>query len=355
MNLLTSSRLHTYQRCARAHELRYERGIVSCAPAPALVFGTAVHAALEAFWRAWGDGGIGATEGALDALRGHVLDDDAAIRARVMVAAYCARYTRLAARCDVLGVEVEFRTPIVDPDTGVTVPGWTLAGKLDALVRLEDGRVAIVEHKTAGRDVSPGSDYRTRLTLDAQIGVYFDGAEALGHPADVCLYDILAKPAADRLRATPVEDRRYTQPKSRACKACKKAPGIHAEDGIACTEGRIVTDPGGVLYASQRADDETLEAFEERLLSAVEADPDRYLVQAEIVRTDAERAELRRDVIATLRGIELARRKGHSARSAQACFAHGRCDYLDACLAPASLDDPHRYRRLPTIHPELTT
>jgi len=355
MRLLTASRLHTFQRCARAHELRYEQGIATVATPHALTFGTAVHAALEAFWRAWQGDGFGATESALDALLGHALDDESLVRARVMVAAYCARYTRLAARCDVLGVEMEFRAPIVDPWTGARVPGWELAGKIDALVRLPDGRVAIVEHKTAGRDVSAGSDYRTRLTLDAQVGIYFDGAEALGHPADLCLYDILAKPSAERLRATPAEERRYTQPKSRACKGCKKSPGTHTEDGIVCAEGRIVTDPGGVLYASQRADDESLDAFAERLMVAFEADPDRYLVQAELHRTEAERKTHRLDVIAAVRAMEVFARMGHAPRSAQACFAHGRCDFLDACLAPAALDDPHRYRRLPTLHPELTT
>lgn len=355
MRLITASRLTTFQRCARAHELRYEFGYTTTVTPLALAFGTAVHGALEMFWRAWQHGGYGATEAALDALRAHPLDTENAIRARVLVAAYCTRYSRLAARCDVLGVEMEFRAPLVNPDTGAAVPEWELAGKIDALIRLEDGRVAIVEHKTSGRDVSAGSDYRARLTLDAQVGIYFDGADALGYSADLCLYDILAKPPAERLRATPESDRRYTKPKSRACKGCKKAHGVHTEDGITCADGRIVTDPGGVLYADQRAEDESLDAFEERLLTAVESNPDRFLVQAEIVRTDAERLACRRDVLAVVRAIEISRRTGHSARSAQACFAHGRCDYLDACMAPASLDDPHRYRRLPTLHPELTT
>ena len=208
-HLLTNSRLVAFQRCARAHDYRYEQGITPTAAAPALVFGTAVHAALEAFWRGWQRGGFGATEAALDALNEHPLDAETLVRARVMVGAYCARYTGFAARCTVIEVEREFRAPIVNPDTGGVVPGWELAGKLDALVRLPDGRVAIVEHKTAGRDVSAGSDYRTRLTLDAQIGIYFDGAESLGHQPEVCLYDVLVKPSLDRLLATPEDARRY--------------------------------------------------------------------------------------------------------------------------------------------------
>lgn len=322
-NLLTNSRLVSFQRCARAHDHRYERGITPTSSAPALVFGTAVHASLEAFWRAWQRGGFGATEQALDALNEHALDDETLVRARVMVGAYCTRYTGFAARCTVLEVEREFRAPIVNPDTGVAVPGWELAGKIDAIVRLADGRVALVEHKTAGRDVSAGSDYRTRLTLDAQIGIYFDGAEALGYRPELCLYDVLVKPSLDRYLATPEPARRFKK--------------------------------DGTLYANQRAEDESLDAFAERLFAAIEANPDRYLVQAEIHRTDAEREACRRDVLATARAIELTRRARYAPRSAQACFAHGRCDYLTACLAPGEINNPHVYRRLPVLHPELGT
>jgi hypothetical protein len=369
VNLLTASRLTTHQRCARAHQYRYELGLSGLTTAFALLFGTAIHAALEAFWRAWMANGYGSTEQALDALNSHAstdskagLDPFALAKARVMVAAYCARYTRLAARSEVLAVEQEFRAPLIDPDTGVDLAahGWQLGGKVDAIIRMPDGRVAIVEHKSAGRDASAGSDYRARLTLDAQVGLYYEGAAALGFAADLCLYDVLVKPAQEPFAATPEADRRYTKASSKACKGCARkkdaqpAPHIDHDTGLTCdSNGRIVTDPGGALYASMRAEDETVEAFEARLFAAIEADPDRYLIQAEIVRTDEERADCRRDAVAVVRVIEIERRRGYAARSAQACFAHGRCDYLDACLYPSSVDDPHRFRRLPVIHPEL--
>ncbi len=120
MHLLTASRLVKFQRCARAHHYRYELGVAPVQSAPALAFGTAIHAALEAFWRAWMTDGYGSTEAALDALDACGLDPYALVKARVMVAAYCARYMRLAARSEVLAVEVEFSAPLVDPDSGRT-------------------------------------------------------------------------------------------------------------------------------------------------------------------------------------------------------------------------------------------
>lgn len=357
-HLLTASRLVKFQRCARAHHYRYELGVAPVQSAPALAFGTAIHAALEAFWRAWMTDGYGSTESALDALLACGLDPLSLVKAQVMVSAYCARYMMLAARSTVLAVEVEFSAPLVDPDSGVTSGRWLLAGKIDAIVRLPDGRVAIVEHKSSGRDASAGSDYRARLTLDAQVGIYFDGAEALGYAADLCLYDVLVKPSMEPALATPPEERKYTKPKSRACRECAKkapAPGPHFDEKaqVFCVDGQVQTDPGGVLYANLRDRDETAEEYAERLMAAVEADPDRYLVQAELVRTAEERDDCRRDVAATVRAIELNRRQGYAPRSAQSCFVHGRCEYLDACHAPSMIDDPYRYRRLP-IHQELS-
>ena len=358
-HLLTASRLVKFQRCARAHHYRYELGVAPVQSAPALAFGTAIHAALEAFWRAWMSTGYGSTEAAIAALEGHPLDAFTAAKALVMVSAYCAKYMRLAARSEVLAVEREFACPLTDPDTGVTSARWQLAGKVDAIIRLPDGRVAIVEHKSSARDASAGSDYRARLTLDAQVGIYFEGAAAMGYAPDLCLYDVLEKPSMEPLTATPAEDRKYTQPKSRVCKECSRKkdpkPAPHWDDvaKVFCTDGHVVTDAGGRLYANQRDRDETVEEFTERLCAAIEQEPDRYLIQAELVRTDSERADCLRDVCAVVRAIELSRKTGYAPRSAQSCFVHGRCEYLDACHAPSMIDDPYRYRRLP-IHQELS-
>jgi hypothetical protein len=40
--------------------------------------------------------------------------------------------------------------------------------------------VLVVEHKTSSEDVTPGSFYWSRLRMDGQVSVYFDGARALG-------------------------------------------------------------------------------------------------------------------------------------------------------------------------------
>jgi hypothetical protein len=248
--------------------------------------------------------------------------------------------------------------------TGIAHPVFRLAGKIDAMVRLSDGRVALIEHKTTSQDATAGSDYRRALTLNAQVGIYFSGARALGISADVCVYDMLRKPSLDALRATPEESRQYTQPKSRACKLCKKhgkGATRHVEDGIACIDGRIVTDPGGKLYANQRERDETPAEYEQRLLLAIMEEPDRYLVHAEIVRSDSELADLAWDLWHTAetitRTMETVRQCADVRavpRHPSACLTHGvPCAYLPVCEGTASARDTTRYQRLNNPHVEL--
>lgn len=372
VHLLTSSRLRLYQSCPRAHHYRYEVGLTPTAPETgARALGTAVHAGLEAWWLAYKEGAPqyalpSAIRSAEDAFPFDEPFTLAMIRA--LVTGYDAAWCDWAAGVEVLGVELPFEAPLTHPVTGAPSATWRIAGKLDALVRLSDGRVAIIEHKTRAGDAAVGSDYRRKLTLDPQVSTYFEGVRALGYEADVCVYDVLCKPSIKPLLATPEEDRIYTQEKSRACKECRKveknrAPLPHIEGGIACVEGRIITDAGGRLRANQREHDETAVEYEKRLIDTIAADRDRYLVHAEIVRSDAEREAHQWALWHVVRSIEETRRAARVARDVRAvpqspasCFGTGhRCDFLDICEGTASARDTTRFKRLPTVHPELAT
>lgn len=376
IHLLTSSRIKLAQQCPRAHYYRYDVGLEALdATRGALVFGTAIHAGLEVWWRAYqGDAIDDALSAAVDAVHesldasGADVDPFEVERLTSMLCAYDTRWSRWAAGVEVLGVEIPFEVPLIHPTTGEAARAWRVAGKIDALVRLADGRVAVVEHKSSSADVSAGSDYRRRLTLDPQISTYLLGAEALGFPADLCLYDVLVKPDIKPLKATPEELRKYTEPKSRVCKECSKknpsTPAPHTDAaGLTCVDGRIVTDPGGRLYASQREHDETPVEYRERLIAHLGADPDRYLVHAEIVRSDEEREAHAWALWHAARSIEDTRRAALRTRDVRAvpqhshaCLSYGSpCQYLPICEGTANARDESRYRRLTSVHPELST
>lgn len=208
----------------------------------------------------------------------------------------------------------------------------------------------VVEHKTTSADITPGSPYWRRLALDAQVSLYLGGAGSL-------LYDVIKKPSLRPLRATPVEARRYTQAKSKACPECKRknaTPAPHTVDGLTCSEERIITDPGGKLYADQRDADETPDAYEARLLADIAQHPDAYYQRGTVVRTEEEAQEAGRDVWMTARMIRESRYLGAWPRNPSACDAYGRtCDYWPVCSGTASIDDDVLYRDAGAQHEEL--
>jgi hypothetical protein len=186
----------------------------------------------------------------------------------------------------------------------------------------------IVERKTSSEDISPGSPYWRRLTLDPQISVYIEAAESLGYQVDGLIYDVLGKPKQKALQATPVEARTYTKP-------TKKEP-----------EPR--------LYANQRDRDETAEEYGRRLLEVIAEAPDRFYQRQKIVRLQSERFEAQADVWQTAGAIRDARRLKVFPRNPDSCFQYFReCDYYPICSGLTTADDALMFKREERAHEEL--
>jgi hypothetical protein len=186
----------------------------------------------------------------------------------------------------------------------------------------------IVERKTSGEDVSPGSPYWQRLILDAQISTYIEAAETLGYKIDGVIYDVLGKPRLRPLQATPVEERKYTKPTK--------------------------AEPTPRLYANQRDRDETAEEYGRRILDAIGEEPDRYYQRQKIVRLQNERIEAQTDVWQTASAIRDARRLKMFPRNPDSCFQWNRpCDFFPICSGLTTADDTMMFKREDRAHEEL--
>lgn len=320
--VLTTSRLKCYRRCPREERFAYQLGYRPIIEAEAIRFGTLIHRALEAWWKATGDR-LAAALAVLAAALAEGSDPFDIAKARALMKGYHARW--IDEPYEVLAVEVEFQAPLVNPQTGAPSKTWTLGGKIDAIVRdLRDGRVLIVEHKTCSEDISAGSDYWKRLRLDAQVGTYFVGAKALGHDVTGCLYDVIAKPGLRPLKATPVESRKYTK--------------------------------AGALYAGQRDRDETPEEYEGRVFADIFASPEDYYARGEVTRLEQDLREFAFDAWQLGRQIREAELAERYPRNPDACVRFGRtCPYFPVCSGAASLEDASLFRRLEHVHAELAT
>jgi hypothetical protein len=311
--------------CKLLHHLKYDMGYRPLVTDDARAFGTLIHHGLESWWVARMEI-LDAPEVWLTAALARIEEEKAdpydLAKARAMLNAYHARWADVD--LDVVAVEVPFDVPLLNPETGAASRTWRLRGKIDAIVRLPDGRLLLVEHKTAGVDVSPGSDYWTRLRLDGQVTVYYLGARAAGYDVEGCIYDVLVKPRQRPLKATPEESRKYKK--------------------------------DGTLYANQRDRDETPEEYFERVITAIMGAPDEYLRREMVVRLESEELDGLWDIWQTAKEIRAGQLANRHPRNPRSCFNYNRpCDFWPVCSGEASLDDPTRYERLDDVHPELAT
>lgn len=305
--LLTESRMKTFRRCPREHRIRYEDGFVPAFESLALRFGTLVHKGLEAWW-----GTVSVAmrlAAAIEAMRRHAgqtFDPYELVKAEALMTGYHVRWKDEPYLT--IAVEAEFRTPLVNPQTGAASKTFQRAGKLDVLaVDLRLDRVVIIEHKTSGDDIGQGSSYWARLRLDGQVSGYFRGAEALGHKAEACIYDVIGKPKLRPLQAN-----------------------------------------------TRREKPETPEEYQARIVEEIAAEPEKFYQRGEVVRLESEMQAFDLETWQQAITMRDSARLGIAPKNPENCVRYGStCSFFPVCCGEASLDDESMFKRLEWPHPEL--
>jgi hypothetical protein len=321
LQLLTTSSAKKFSRCNREYKLSVVDGYAPVATAAALRFGTLIHLGLESWWKSvTPEERLPAALAAVQPAIGETADPFDLVRVEELLIGYDARWG--AEPLTALAVEVEFRAPLLNPETGKPSRTFQRAGKCDGIVQQPDGRVQIIEHKTSSEDITPGGNYWRRLQIDSQISNYYAGARALGYDVTGCLYDVLGKPTIKPYKATPEADRKFTK--------------------------------AGALYANQRETDETPDEFRARLREKIAADPMHFFQRGEVVRLEDEEVEAAFDVWQIGKALLEAQNANRWPRNADACVRFGQtCSFFDVCTRTASLDDPSLFQRK-AAHSELT-
>src|SRR5688572_16696721 len=116
LELLTETRCQLARRCLREEKLRYVDGLVPIGTAEALRFGTLWHCGMETWWKMVQN--VERLRFAKVTMRNQATPETDAYelaRAEAMFEGYDARWGGEA--FDVIGVEIEFRAPLVNPET----------------------------------------------------------------------------------------------------------------------------------------------------------------------------------------------------------------------------------------------
>jgi hypothetical protein len=190
---ITYSAFSTFRNCRQKFKYRYIDQIVKdTSKAIALWMGALIHECLEMWYRGKS---IGEILGHIE--RNKTDDNDSWIHASAIMIAYTKHYPKES--FEVIDLEEEFCVPIINPTTGRPSTNMQLRGKIDGLIKMQDGALAILEHKTTSEQLERyvkalWSDFQTRLYCDAY------GRFTGKGPIKRALFNIIRKSQKRRLK-----------------------------------------------------------------------------------------------------------------------------------------------------------
>ena len=341
--LLTHSRLQSFKRCRRRHWYEYELGWRKDTDAKALRMGTAFHEGIEALAL-----NIDDLAHACNTVRKCYefvpLNFDVSewdIERETVLRLVCGYQWRWQdAKLKHVAVERSFETELRNPKTFAPAKVWRLAGKIDGIVELEDGRLAVLESKTTSDELNSDSDLWRRLRMDQQISLYVLAARWLGFTVDCVLYDVTRKPSI-KPTMVPILDNLGT-------KIVLDSRG----DRVKTKNGWRQTGDTHLNYMLQQRP-MTPDEWGEKLSNDIAERPDFYFARVEIPRLDKDLEAFQSELWESQQAIRDAQRKGAWYRtvSADTC---PYCPFFAHCSEGGSVDSPPiGFSVLTDVHPEL--
>lgn len=315
--LLTHSSMTCAKTCLKMYEYKYVRGLSRQREETPLRVGGLVHLGLELQDIPEKQEYPGWCEEDADKYK---WDCDHAL-AVAMVKAYLGYWADDAV--EVVETEKEFRSKIRNPDTGGITSNFTAAGKIDKVVKLPDGRLAIMEHKTTSDSLEPESPYWRRLQMDQQISHYFIGAQDLGFEVETVLYDVIRRPdlkprkipVLDENGLKIVEDENGDRVYNKKPKKGDAKPRQTGGEGMT-----LKTRP------------ETPDEFSVRVFEDMNNRPEYYFCRREIARMDSDVDEFLHELWQQQKMLQECHKHGYFFRNTSACFKWNRpCEYFDVC------------------------
>lgn len=309
---LSYTSLSNFMRCPRLWGLHYQERLrpVPRYQARPLAFGSAMHTAQEAVWQNRTSAEVLQAWETASA----TLSQDDRILGDVLLTGYQAWWSEDHSQYRVCQPLTEARVdvPLVDL-AGNVVPGVRFRGILDAVAIRRDGINVPVEHKCTQSNITDGSKYWQRLSLNAQAAAYLLLCSWAHRPSDFVLWDVIRIPPYERHKATEPHARKYRK--------------------------------DGGLYNRQRESDETPDEFRARIEAQVLEDPQAFFARTELYMTPDQLHQAHLDILDTVALIQAAIRGDHYPRNTSSCFDYNsRCSYLPLCTGETGPDNTTLYQ-----------
>lgn len=343
--LLTHSRQDCFKTCRRKHFYEYELGLRPIEDAKALRMGSAFHAGVEHLKT---DGDLGPACDAVNAIYEIMPDGFDAywwvIERETVLRLVCAYQWRWqSSNLEVIATEQAFEIPLINPQTGKSTPNFNLAGKIDGIVRLEDGRLAVKEMKTTSDDLGPDSPLWRRLRIDHQISLYIHAARQLGYAVDTVLYDVTRKPSIKPTHVPLVD--------SDGIKIVLDRDGSRVRNANKTWRQTSDTEKGYELQTRPM----TIEEWGEKLTADIGERPDYYFARKEIARLNQDIDEYQLELWDIQKTIREAQKNDRWYRTVNRNTCQF-CPHFEHCSMNVSIDPaypPVGFEIVQDKHPEL--
>lgn len=224
-------------------------------------------------------------------------------------------------RWEVIGSEIKFEVPVINPDTGRKLPKAVFVGKIDRLVRdRQTGLIYVWERKSTSQPIT-SEDYWTGLTQGDQISGYLYG----GRYAQACG---MLRPYGANPEDPPIQGAWcdvWHKPDIKPKRVSKADLKTLSETGEYC--GTEVS----YLATGNPPEVETPEMYGARLLADIAERPEHYFAQREVSRTDRELEAFQLRLCKLAKQIRAVEKGDLWCHNLQSCEAKWRCEFLDLC------------------------
>ena len=357
---LTFSQIKSFRKCYRRHFMEYMLGLRRAKQADYFRFGGVFHEALDL----WGKGcSVDEAIASAATVYDGDLDDETIIERQIVISllrAYFWRWQEMDSKMEVIASELAFNLPIENPRTGEK-HRFSICGKIDKIVRLPDGRLAVMEHKTASDDLDPAGNYFKRLRLDLQISIYTLAAQMMGYPVETVLYDVARKPTTKPKQLTQAQTKHLIE----TGKYLSKLDGH--ELVIGAYDVGYQEDNATVLVNYESAEvnkgargisiAETLDMYGDRVVAEVSSRYDYHFARREIARLESDIQETKLMIWQYATMISSCESRDCWPINDSDCVGFGTCPYFDLCTAGfdplTEAVVPEGYIIVPDVHQEL--
>ncbi len=354
--LITHSRIQCFQACRKKHWWSYEKGLRKLTDATALRMGSNYHEMLDILGQ--GEPLLNATIWLAGEYREHPpdnLDEYQCLIEEATLATLitCYEWRWQDSEIEILECEKSFRISLRNPETDYASTKFDHAGKIDKSIRLEDGRIGIMEHKLLGVPHDADSDLNKMRRMDPQVTLYLHAERVLGQPAETIIHDITRKPT---IKPTPIN---ILDDDGKKIVVDMEGNRVFSADKT-LKSGEV--KPGKPRQATSKEDGWVLltrpmtpAEWSEKLRVDIGERPDFYFSRTEVPRLDSEILEGIQDLWDAQKSIAEAQNNGRWFRSANRSTCPF-CEYYPLCCSKYDLDTmgvPEGFTQFNDVHPEL--